>query len=252
MSKENDPYSRHYWRLVDDEKFVDVFDNDHHYACWSRLLMIADQAWPASAHLPASARKSSVAKLAEVKLIELLPGGRFRMVGTQAEREKRSQQAKDAALARWGNADGNAASNADSNAGASEAGMPSKAKQSKDEQSKAGQPARETDPADVYWSLTGRYPVGKTLTWIDELSTSFGAEATIRALATAHQQDDSTATLLGRTQNLLRQEARQLDLKAQAAQRQRLEEQRAQPRTVPDRDAINAEIRRLMTPGAAA
>ena len=58
------PYSRHYHELVDDAKFADIYPDDHHYACWSRLLMLADQAWPASAHIPATARKASVAKLA--------------------------------------------------------------------------------------------------------------------------------------------------------------------------------------------
>ena len=114
------PYSRHYHELVDDPKFTDVYPDDRHYACWSRLLMLADQAWPASAHLPATARKASVAKLAEVGLIDLLPDGRFRMHGLQAERERRSLSASHAASQRWRNADrttpgiasGNAARNA--------------------------------------------------------------------------------------------------------------------------------------------
>lgn len=140
MSNDRDPYSRHYWKLVDDEKFVGIYDDDHHYATWSRLLMVADQAWPASAHLPASARRSSVAKLAEVGLIDILPGGRFRMRGTQAERERRSKHAKDAADARW-----TAERNARSNAGASPASMPSRAEQSKAETSTA--PARPNGAA---------------------------------------------------------------------------------------------------------
>lgn len=251
MSNDRDPYSRHYWKLVDDQKFEEIFDDDHHYATWGRLLMIADQAWPASAHLPASARKSSVAKLAEVKLIEILPGGRFRMVGTQAEREKRSQQAKDAAAARWGIADGNAASNADSNADASVPGMPSKAKQSSTEQSKAGQPVRAPDPADAYWSMTGRYPVGKSLNWIDELTAEFGPEAVIRALATTYAQDSSTATLLGRTQNLLRHEARTLSLQAQAATKAHLQEKRSAPREMVDPAALEAEIQKILRGEAA-
>lgn len=117
------PYSRHYHELVDDPKFEDIYPDDHHYACWSRLLMLAEQAWPASAHLPATARKASVAKLAEVGLIDLLPDGRFRMHGLQAERERRSIAASKAANRRWA-AERNAAGNADRTAGADIAGMP--------------------------------------------------------------------------------------------------------------------------------
>lgn len=139
MTKERDPYSRHYWRLVDDDKFKEVYPDDHHFATWSRLLMLADQAWPASAHLPASARRMSVKKLADVGLIVLLPGGRFRMKGTNAERARRSQLAKDAADIRWGNADRSADGNAERTATADPPGMPSNTTQSNTEQSKATQ-----------------------------------------------------------------------------------------------------------------
>lgn len=117
------PYSRHYHELVDDAKFADIYPDDHHYACWSRLLMLADQAWPASAHIPATARKASVAKLAEVGLIDLLPDGRFRMHGLQTERERRSIAASKAATRRWA-AERNAAGNADRTAGADITAMP--------------------------------------------------------------------------------------------------------------------------------
>lgn len=117
------PYSRHYHELVDDPKFADVYPDDHHYACWSRLLMLADQSWPASAPIPASARRASVKVLADARLIDLLPNGRFRMHGLDAERQRRSQSAKDAADARW-NSERNADGSADGNADASPTGMP--------------------------------------------------------------------------------------------------------------------------------
>ena len=97
----SDPYSRHYWRLVDDPKFAEIYSDDHHYATWSRLLMVADQAWPATAHLPSLCRRTSIAKLAEVGLIDLLPNGRFRMHGLDAERDKRGQSGRNAAAVRW-------------------------------------------------------------------------------------------------------------------------------------------------------
>lgn len=82
-------YSRVYWSIVDDDKFASVYDDDHHLGAWLRLLLIADQAHPASAHLPANVRRASVRVLAEVELIDLLPGGRYRVHGLDAERERR-------------------------------------------------------------------------------------------------------------------------------------------------------------------
>ena len=131
-----DPYSRHYWRLVDDPKFADIYADDHHYACWSRLLMIADQAWPASAHIPATARKASVAKLAEVGLLDLLHDGRFKMRGLDKERAKRSDSARNAAAKRW-QSSGNAEP------------MPSKAEHRREETRNAGVRAPESRPPRV-------------------------------------------------------------------------------------------------------
>jgi hypothetical protein len=247
MTDERGPYSRHYWKLIDDPKFVDVFDNDHHYACWSRLLMLADQAWPASAHIPASARKSSVAKLAQVELILLLPGGRFRMIGTQAEREKRSHHAAHAAASRWGtvsNAESNAPSIAAGNAHASGGRMPSKAEQEQSKEEQHSTP-RAPDPADAYWSLTGKYPNGGALSWIDDMSASYGPDAVVRAVAKAHLEDKAVSTLLGRAQDILRSEARALSLKEQANVRQTLKERRAAPRADIDPEVLAAEIRRI-------
>jgi hypothetical protein len=93
------PYSRHYHDLIDDTKFADIYPDDHHYATWSRLLMIADQAWPSSAHLPSTARKASVAKLVEVGLVDVLPNGRFRLHGLEAERQRRSEVGRAGGIA---------------------------------------------------------------------------------------------------------------------------------------------------------
>lgn len=82
-------YSRVYWSIVDDEKFVTIYDNDSHLAAWMRLLLIADQAHPASAHLPSNVRRGSVKALSDANLIDLLPGSRYRIRGLDAERERR-------------------------------------------------------------------------------------------------------------------------------------------------------------------
>lgn len=230
------PYSRHYWELVDDEKFDEIYPDDHHYATWSRLLMLADQAWPASAHLPASARRASVQKLSEVGLIELLPGGRFRMHGLQKEREQRHEHAKTASNARW-----NAPSIPGSNAGASAPLMPSKAKQSIEEQSRAehapaGPPA-DLDALDTYHELTLYRPWG---VWSgDELNGAireYGNAAVDAALRSEHAQSPDRNSLLKRTLARL----------ARDAEHQRRITAFAPKRPAVDEDALREARRHVM------
>ena len=95
---ERAPYSRVYWGIADDPKFLTIFDDDRHLATWLRLLLIADQAHPASGHLPANARKVSVSALAVADLITLT-GSRFRVKGLDAERARRAEAGRVGGLA---------------------------------------------------------------------------------------------------------------------------------------------------------
>lgn len=88
------------------------------------------------------------------------------------------------------------------------------------------------DPADIYWQLTGKYPTEKSLTWIDELTSQYGAETVIRHLVGSQMADRSVQTLLGRTQDRLRAEARKLDKAERAEEEARLREKRSVPRTL--------------------
>jgi hypothetical protein len=81
-------YVRVYMTIVDDPKFVGIFTDDHHFATWVRLLMVADAAWPASAMIPRSARQESLDALVEHDLIAVT-GDLFRVVGLDAERGRR-------------------------------------------------------------------------------------------------------------------------------------------------------------------
>lgn len=85
-------YSRVYWSVIDDLKFVSIYDDDHHLAAWLRLLLIADQAHPASAHLPSNVRRASVKALSDVGLIDVT-AGRYRVHGLDAERNRRRDAA---------------------------------------------------------------------------------------------------------------------------------------------------------------
>lgn len=147
------PYCRVYWSIVDDDKFADVFGNDHHLATWLRLLMTADQAWPASASIPMATRRSSLSVLAGCGLVDLQPGGRYRIHGLDSERERRQSHAQSASNARW---------NARSNAHAFGHGMPRRDEHRRAEQSIAreGLPNVTGVVSDAWSDATGRGLIG--------------------------------------------------------------------------------------------
>jgi hypothetical protein len=245
---ERAPYSRVYWSIVDDPKFAGVYDNDRLLATWLRLLILADQSYPASPAIPLGTNVKSLDKLVEVGLVDRGTGFRFRVHGLDKERARRRPVGAGPPPIPDLNPPGPGPEPEGNRNGTR--GL-SQAKPSRDKDETSRDTARAPDPADVYWTLTGRYPTDKVLGWVDDLSASYGQEAVIRALATTHQADRATNTLLGRTQDVLRSEARALSLKEQATVRQDLKERRAAP-VVRDEAAIRAEIQRLMEPGAAA
>ena len=95
------PYSRVYWSVIDDRKFVDIYDDDAALALWLRLLISADALWPSPAPLPRTARSKPLAKLVDAKLVVLLAGGRYKIHGLDTERGKRSESARNASASRW-------------------------------------------------------------------------------------------------------------------------------------------------------
>lgn len=237
---ERAPYSRVYWSVVDDPKFVAIYDDDRHLATWLRLLIVADQAHPASAPLPYGCRKASIAALVESGLVDLGTGNRYRIHGLDAERERRRTAATRDPRGTQPGPKGDPE-------GPGTTGL-SQAEPSQDETSLAETP-RE-DPADGYWSLTGRYPKDAALSWIDRLTATYGAASTMAALVKAFTEDKSANTLLGRTENLLRSEARKLDRAEKDAEEARLREKRSQPRVEESwksefRDAIQRQYEAL-------
>lgn len=102
------------------------------------------------------------------------------------------------------------------------------------------------DPFDAYWSLTTRYPKGGGATWLDKLTATYGPETVVRALGAKWIERSDASTLLSRTEDALLHEARALDQAAQTAAKERLAAKRAEPRAVVDREAVNAEVRRML------
>lgn len=91
---ERAPYSRVYWAVVDDPKFSGIYDDNNHLATWLRLLLIADQAHPASANIPIGTNRKSVDALVEAGLIDLGTSSRYRVHGLDAERGRRADAAR--------------------------------------------------------------------------------------------------------------------------------------------------------------
>jgi len=105
--KDRNPYSRVYWSILDDEKFAAAYDNDHHLAAWLRMLLAADQAYPASGQVPQSVSRASLRALCDAGLIDVT-GRRFRVHGLDAERARRTALGRKASNARWSDGDADA------------------------------------------------------------------------------------------------------------------------------------------------
>lgn len=237
-------YSRVYWSIVDDAKFVTIYDDDHHLAAWMRLLLIADQSHPASAHLPSNVRRASVKALADVNLIDIQPNHRYRVHGLDAERERR----KIAATTRGPNGggggtgpgpDGNRTGTGRSPDGIQTPGLslaePREAEDSQAEPSPAGGP----DILDIYYRLTTRFPTSTTAQWLTEIANEFGEDATARMLATVYTSDRSSKTLISRLENELRASVHAADRAALVRERERLEAQAKSKHITPEQAEAN-------------
>lgn len=253
-ASKNRRYARVYFDDLERDH-PDVWFDPTCLSTWVRFLALSEKAWPTMPELPRSARRADLEKLVSTGMLELLPNHRFVLRGWKKEREERSVRALDALGHRRDRVTskptlvptdvGTSVPTDDvyARAGAASAFSYSS--------SKEGVQGKPPDPADAYWSLTGRYPTDRPISWIDDLTAQFGAEAVIRALATAHGQDSHTNTLIGRAQDILRSEARVLATKEQAAVRAQLAERRAAPRDEVDPAALQAEIEKILRGEAA-
>jgi hypothetical protein len=100
MTAQTDPYVRVYYRIIDDPKFANVFDDKGTLGWWVTLLLAADATYPAPAHLPRKIKDATLAKLTEAGLVDLLDGERYRIRGLASERDTRAEAARFAADAK--------------------------------------------------------------------------------------------------------------------------------------------------------
>jgi hypothetical protein len=122
-------YIRVYHELKDE--YPGVWRSDAQLASFVRLLMIADKWWPQWAPLPFGRPTFAYRSLIECGLVVLSPDGNgFSIKGLEKDRDTRSRHGRHAAGIRWSNAPSNAQP------------MPSKAEQSKAEQSNGQSPTQ--------------------------------------------------------------------------------------------------------------
>lgn len=235
-----DRYTRIYWRFADE--YPDVWNDDWALALWTRLVRLADMAWPAAATLPYGIKKAALARLTVDReggpLVVMVTPSTFRVRGMDKHRAQRSQSGRDAAEARWRNADGNAKRNATGNANSiaerNAETMPNKAKQNRAEQSRAEQEdARAPDAAEALYQRTGEYPSVKVLGWLNDLASEAGGgdvdvgEAKVAELIDRTPMTGNRRDYLGRIRDLIRAENHAAEKREAAEERQRLAEKRA-------------------------
>lgn len=236
-------YSRVYWSIVDDPKFVSIYDDDHHLAAWLRVLLIADQAHPASAHLPTNVRRASVKALADAGLIDLQPNHRYRVHGLDAERERRKIAATSRGPAGQPPPTGSGPDGDQTGTGRSPGGIQTPGL-SLDETSQADESQAEPtgagpDILDCYYRLTTRFPTSTTADWLEKIANEFGQDATARMLATVFQADKAPKTLISRLENELRSAAHAADRAALLREKERLEADAKSRRITPEQAEAN-------------
>lgn len=249
MSDDTKAARRRFARVYYDDlerDYPGLFYDPTALSTWLRLLVLSEKAWPALPELPKAVRRSDLDKLVSLGIFEHQPHSRFVLRGWVKDREARAEHGKKAVGSRkdrptW---------------------VPTRVttpvvspvvprgslstSTSTSSQETEGGPGGTIDPFDAYWSLTTRYPKGGGATWLDRLTATFGAEPVVRTLGAKWIELADASTLLSRTEDALLHDARVLDQSAQKAERERIAAKRAEPRAVVDREAVNAELRRLM------
>jgi hypothetical protein len=243
------PYVKVYRSVIRD--LGPVYRNKAQFGAWVSLLLEADATYPAPAALPRWLDDDVLAALAGAGLVVVVDDDHYTISGLAKERIAQEMGRRKGGLARVEGAErderGRLLPSKSSNQIAGDAGvdagdpatdfagdqhhqLPNPTKPNQDEPSPADQAC---DPADDYWSLTGRWPNDRVLPWIDGLTEEFGAQSVSRAIAGCFRENPSTKTLMGRAEAVLRRSARQLDRQERAAEMARIEANRAKGVNVP-------------------
>jgi hypothetical protein len=86
---------------MDDPKFDGIREDARLFGSWAILLLYADRGYPASIYRPPPVTPAAMKKLVACGLVDELPSRRYRIHGLAADREMRTQSARNAAALRW-------------------------------------------------------------------------------------------------------------------------------------------------------
>lgn len=178
-------YVKIYQSIVDDPMFERVYTNDHAFAVWVRMLMLADVIYPIRPPMPS--RNPTVRLLIEVGLVVERPLNTYSVRGLEAERERQSEQGRRAANMRW-------------HSGRTARAMPPEPKTEPERDISGSQPEKDISgsqqagrgpaPAtngkpSAIWTcakLTKRDPSNNIVQWVRELELKFGTDRVIEAM----------------------------------------------------------------------
>jgi len=178
------PYARVYQSIWTDPRFARIIEDDALLGAWTRLLLLAEAAWPQSVALPRALPEASLVQLVDAGVIELHPADTYRIHGLDPERERRSEHGREAALRRW-DAPSNAPGNATSNAQVMLAPrvVTSSSSLSPENVERAVPSAEPL--LDALMESQGSVPSKNAMEWAERLASEYGEDATIRALGWA-------------------------------------------------------------------
>ena len=230
-------YSRIFWGIVDDPKFADVYPSDRDFATWVRLLIIADQAYPAPAALPRTAKLAAVNKLVAAGIVNRVGSDHFRIHGMKTVREEQTEWTRRGGLIRASS--GQRASSGRWIAGppgVPAIGGPAIQLSNRTEQNRTEQ--RE-DALDTYYRLAARVPSKGARQWLLRLVSDYGDEETSAALATEWMQAPDPSTILGRTEARLDKNVRLAADEARRAAAERAAAERAAMAEMPEEQRLS-------------
>jgi hypothetical protein len=216
VSGSDDPYTRVYFRIVDDPRFALVYCSDRALAWWVRLLIGAEGTYPAPAALPRSVSRAALSVLTapECGLVELVGRDHYRIHGLAAERERRSEQARQNIEGRWGKVYGDLVQpKYDGNTGVIlDETRRDETKQDETRQGPISGP-------DAYCNVTLRFPQKGTplYDWCSRLGAEWGFEPFETTLRAEFRRDKTFRTLLSRTEATLRRDADRQERNAELA-----------------------------------
>jgi hypothetical protein len=246
-------YVRVYYSIRTDPKFESVYGDDASLAAWVRLLLDADAVWPAPASIPKSCKPAALRRLSGAGIVDVLPGGMFRVHGLDAERDKRGHTGRTAATVRWQNERSANAMRMHS-VGIANA-MPVPSPSPSPNRTESEQESEQDDPVGTYYVLTTRTPRGRALDWCRRLGDQYGYRATSDAMSDAWGESDEVGTLLSRTEDRLVLAGREAERRERAAELARLREKRERRLlpidTPPDPEKVGdimGKLREMMRP----